>query len=278
MKAQALKIELELIKAKKFEVESEDRARELLPFMIANIGHEDMVLRDDLIYTCLYFWLVEYNYFNKRELRALIVVAIDDEHLLLNIHKSDELSVFTRTFSVLLIALILYRHRQDMTIDEALYFSVKDKLLSYYQLERDYRGFDLKYGWAHGIAHCADALDELVGCSECTVSINMEVLERIKCVLNSENNIFNHGEGDRLTQVIHSIYQNSKSEKKDLENWIQSLGEIKGSDSLKLASSYNKFAAQENTKGLLRALYFRFSEENYSSNLLKLIYETERQI
>lgn len=278
MDARTLKEALEQIKPKKFEVESEDYARELLPYMIQYIGHEDMVLRDDLIYTCFYFWLVEYNYFTSPELKKLMLEAMDDKHLLWKIDSADEDAVFTRTFSVLLIALILYRHKQEKILDDVLFVQVKNTLVSYYKNERDYRGFDLRHGWAHGVAHCADAFDELVGCEACTEAINGEVLEAIQVVLNAKNNIFNHGEGDRIAQVIHSIFQNKLSKKKDLEDWLKKLGEIKGSASLKLASNYQNFVAKENTRGLLRAIYFRFREENYPAQLLNLIYDTERMI
>ncbi|WP_245850681.1 DUF2785 domain-containing protein [Paenibacillus herberti] len=37
--------------------------------------------------------------------------------------------------------------------------------------------------WAHGAAHGADALDEIVQCEECTAEIHKEVLSAIQKVL-----------------------------------------------------------------------------------------------
>nr|WP_242069344.1 DUF2785 domain-containing protein [Paenibacillus dendritiformis] len=71
-------------------------------------------------------------------------------------------TVFTRSFSVLPIALILRRHRQKPFLDLAEFQQVKHSLISYVQEEKDLRGYVNEGGWAHSAAHAADALTELV--------------------------------------------------------------------------------------------------------------------
>ena len=54
---------------------------------------------------------------------------------------------------------------------------MKDKLISYVNREKDVRGYVREKGWAHCMAHVADAFDELVK------NTNLKFLSRLSPII-----------------------------------------------------------------------------------------------
>lgn len=80
--------------------------------MMENIGSLDSKLRDDLIYEILANWVPEKK-FTSEQMKDLLNISLDSDHLFYKLSENDEDSVFKRTFSVLIIALIIYEHRKE---------------------------------------------------------------------------------------------------------------------------------------------------------------------
>lgn len=133
--------------------------------MINNIGSLDAELRDELICTTLSHWIPG-DALNTNELKQLIPVVLDKNHLLYKLGETNVDSVFTRSFSMLVIPLLFMRHKKSPFLSREHIDQIKEKVFYNVQNERDYRGYDEEKGWAHAIAHAADALDDLAQCSE----------------------------------------------------------------------------------------------------------------
>lgn len=129
--------------------------------MMAHIGSTDSELRDKLIYT-RFFELIFEGQLEQDLMIELLEMALSDEFLFKGIGGNGTDSVFTRTFTTLLIALILYSDNEDNFLDAATVGNVKDKLIAYIDKEVDLRGYVQDKGWAHAAAHAADAFEELV--------------------------------------------------------------------------------------------------------------------
>ncbi len=78
--------------------------------MLEFIGDEDPELRDLLIYTAFSKWICTHNYFSNDELATLLKLALDDNRLFLSLGNVEDCTVLTRSFSTLLIALLLNKH------------------------------------------------------------------------------------------------------------------------------------------------------------------------
>ncbi len=133
--------------------------------MAAHIGSPDPELRDDLIYDIFAHW-IEADLLDAGQLKQLLDVSLDGSHLFYRIGESGTDSVFTRTFSALVIALIVDAHRRHAFLTSGELHRVKDEIEDYLCRERDVRGYVDGKGWAHAVAHAADMLAELAQCPE----------------------------------------------------------------------------------------------------------------
>lgn len=135
--------------------------QKLFPILLNHIGSTDSYLRDELIYSAFGTWTLRYNVIDQEQLRSLLPIILNERHMLYNIGEKNTDSVFRRSFSILLLPLILITHRSQHFLTAPEIRQVKEKLIYFLENEKDLRGFVSEKGWAHSIAHAADALDDI---------------------------------------------------------------------------------------------------------------------
>lgn len=274
-KREKLLIDLREIKQNQYLLENKEKADKYGDLMLAYIGDLDPELRDILIYRTFYHWILEKKYFNKVKLLEILKIAQDKEHLFYKIGNEDDNSIFTRAFSVLLIALILAYNNDNPFIEENLFFEVKDNLLKYYKKENDLRGYTLENGWADGISHAADAFDELISCEQSSREIYLEVLEAVKRMLSNEKHIFKEEEDERITNIVFRMIKENLLAETELINWLESFNEFQKPD-----TNREKRTARINLKNFCRSLYFRLlhSEVKSKSELIDCLVRCEKNL
>lgn len=248
--------DLQRIQKEDYRLREGERLQEVAALMLQYIGDPDPELRDDLIYSTYYYWIIKKKLFTEAELRSLLTVLTDDQHLFYHIGSEGDSTVFTRSFSVLPIALIVRRHREEPFLDLAEFQHVKNSLIRYVQEEKDLRGYVPEGGWAHSAAHAADALTELVQCPECDAAARLEVLAAVQGMLHNGSHIFNEEEDERIACIVDTIMDQELLPQEEIERWIFGLAEC-GSWS---RARHNRFA-QVNSKNMVRCLYFRRKQE-----------------
>lgn len=105
-----LKDQLILIKENDFQTPAEPF--QLVQEMIHNIGSVDAGLRDDLVYTTLSQWIPG-DSLTADELEQLLPALLDTDHLHYKLGEANSDSVFTRSFSMLVIPLLIMKHRES---------------------------------------------------------------------------------------------------------------------------------------------------------------------
>ena len=156
--AQTLKTKLQEIAADDYKPPT---GPELYPLVLAmgeHTGDLDPELRDDLIYTILATW-INRDVFDAKELKEILQVALNNDHLFLGLGETESDAVFTRAFSILIVAPILEAHRRRPFLPDDELLVIKHKVLRYLAAEKDLRGYVAGKGWAHAVAHTADVLD-----------------------------------------------------------------------------------------------------------------------
>ena len=134
----------------------------LLEFMLHNIGHTDSKLRDNLIYSGFCRLILE-DYLTSEQLTFLYKSAVSEDYLYYQIHDpNDSDAVFKRSFSALLIQLLLYKDKEHHFLDHDLLCETLPICVDYLLYEKDYRGFVEEKGWAHAVAHGSDMLAQVV--------------------------------------------------------------------------------------------------------------------
>ncbi|MDF2681826.1 MAG: hypothetical protein K0R47_3016 [Brevibacillus sp.] len=266
-------LDLQRIEDEHYQLREGEQLQDFVRLMLQYIGDPQPELRDDLIYPTFYTWIKEDNRFTDAELRSLLAVLTDEQHLFYQIGSENDQTVFTRTFSVLPIALIVQRHRQEPLLDQAEFQHLKQSLLRYYQEEKDLRGYLLDGGWAHGAAHGADALDELVQCPESDETVQLEVLASIQGMLQNGIHIFSDEEDERMANIVDTVIDKDLLPQQKIADWISRLAAC--SD---WPRSRAQVIARVNSKNFLRSLYFRRGRDRQGNGLVAAMHDAEGKL
>ena len=272
MQKDDLIIKLTHIRNNNYELPAGENLNNLTDLMLDHIGDSNPLFRDNLIYTILYYWIIEKNYYSTVELQMILTKLTDENHLFYKIGLHEDSSVFTRTFSILIIALILSKHRRTPIIDAELFMKIKNDIVKYYSEEKDLRGYLDEFGWAHGAAHGADALDELVQCKESSDIVCRDVLKAIKINLNNERYIYSNEEDERITVVLYRILENKSLPDEILFAWLSELCDV---DMRLSRANYINFL---NVRNLIRSFYFRIVHKGQFLDFGTKVLELEKTI
>lgn len=190
--------------------------------MIKYIGSNDSELRDDLIYGTFAEWILS-GQLDTEQIKGILEELLSDDKLKYKIGEVGNDSVFTRSFSVLVIDLILRSdiNKKFLTEDEII--NIYNKLIDYVSKEKDYRGYVKEKGWAHAIAHSGDALSRLATYGVIDKGKLKEMLEVISSKVAINSYEYTRGEEGRLGKAILTILMRKVVDDKSLEEWVASI-------------------------------------------------------
>ena len=248
-----LKEKLQAFSENKFLPPDEKIMDEHIPSMLAHIGSVDPVLRDDLIYSTFAIWIFRHKALTQKKLREILQVILDEDHIHFKLGEQNTDSIFTRSFSALLLPLFLDAHRKESYLSNDELQTIKNKLLNLFRNEKDLRGYVSEKGWAHAVAHASDAIDELSLCSELGKSDLNEILEVVRSTACKPNYSYSHLEEERMTTIVISIISREVLNEEEITKWIQGFEEQVSS----VDTMPEKQVIQGNTKNFLQSLYFR---------------------
>lgn len=274
LNAMELKEKLQALAQNDFQPSGQDDLRELIPAMLEHIGSTDSTLRDDLIYSAFCAWIAPESGLSPDQMRALLPVVLDEQHMLYKIGEQDTDSVFTRSFSILVLPLLLAAHRAQPLFSGAEIFQIKSRLLYYLERERDRRGFVNEKGWAHAIAHTADALDDLVQCPEMDRGELEEVLSAIRQAICFERGCYTYLEDERMITAVIAIFKRNLVPEMEIMQWLDGFSEL----ALAIKSGPEKHTIRVNARNFLQSLYFRLRWEGLIDPLDIQINQTLRKI
>ncbi|WP_151736949.1 DUF2785 domain-containing protein [Paenibacillus tengchongensis] len=263
-----MNLKQKLIEIKENDYQAPPGAFGLVQEMIENIGSPDAELRDELIYTTLTHWIPG-NTLTDDELKQMIPVVLDKNHLLFKVGETGTDSVFTRAFSSLVIPLLLIRHRESPYLSREQVHQIKAGVFSNVRGERDYRGYDDEKGWAHAVAHAADALDDLALCAELDANDLLTILNLVQEKMTITERVYTDGEDERMVCSIMSVLKRKILDEADIVRWIQSFGEVE-----KNPEYIPAFRQKINIKNFLKSLYFRVKYNDADVELCPVIEKT----
>ncbi|MBA2174223.1 DUF2785 domain-containing protein [Halobacillus locisalis] len=185
------------------------------------LGSTDAELRDELGYGALIELLIHQKQLSHEELRILWLDALSDQQLFFKIGEEGTDSVFRRSFTSLLITLLIHRDHQDHFLNERDFQVMLESLIDYCQLERDDRGFVKNKGWAHAPAHVADAIVECVVHRYATHDCCQELWQAILHLLNHASKVYDADEDERLATATTSMVTSKKISLSTLTSWLK---------------------------------------------------------
>ncbi|WP_404351746.1 DUF2785 domain-containing protein [Sutcliffiella horikoshii] len=239
----------------------------LIDSMMKHIGSTDPVLRDELIYTNLAKF-INGGIIPQSKILNMLEICLDEEHLFYKIGEERTDSVFTRSFSSLVIALIL-ANDDGTLLDAKKVMEIKTAILEYLDKEKDTRGFVENKGWAHSIAHGADMLTALVSHEHFQMNLLADVLKSIEtCLL--KNIVYQDQEEERLIFAVEALLEKGM-EKQMLMNWIKALSSILNKEHVKSGQTLPFYRSKINMTIFMKSLYFRLKLMNPDKELLECL-------
>jgi len=144
---------LQALKAARFEVADAGERMVLARGMVECLGDPDPLLRDGIAYEALTEWMraKQIDTAGLQALRAQLLAMVD----------AEDPQGFRRPFAALVLSEVARTDRIAPWMSPEERVALVDAAARYEESVRDYRGFDAKEGWRHGVAHGADWLMQL---------------------------------------------------------------------------------------------------------------------
>jgi Protein of unknown function (DUF2785) len=219
------------------------------------LGSTDPYLRDEIAYPTLATWVAEGVYDDLLEglgdgMTAGLSVGIGEEG-------TD--TVFRRSFSALVLAECIERATSTdhghSRVPEQTVLRWGDRVAGWLVRERDLRGFVPGKGWAHAVAHGADALGVL---AEAPIMSRLELTVLLDVIadrlLAPTTFRFQHGEDDRLALATMRVLRRDLVGLDVLEPWVARLADRSRPS---VGGATDPFLVAGNVQSFLRALHLQ---------------------
>ena len=217
------------------------------------LGDPDPVLRDGTAFPTLATWV-------SRGVYDDLLAGLGDgmaAGLATGLGGSDDDSVFRRSFSALVLGACVARDNQRPLVPGGKILEWGDRLATWLLREQDLRGFVPGKGWAHAVAHGADALGTLA-CSphlhtpELTVLLDV-VADRL---LTPTTTTWSSGEPDRLAVAVIEVLRRDLVPMSVVEPWVNRVAAAATHGPGEDADPYARSAHPE---AFLRSLYLHLA-------------------
>ncbi len=231
---------LQQLKQQQFQVSSDDRAR-LATGLLACLSSPDPVLRDDIAFSAYSAWL-RGQVFDTAALRRL-------RDQLYGLLQAEDAAGFRHPFAALTLSEVARTDRVAPWMSAAERDEMVERATAYLRSVRDYRGFDEREGWRHGVAHGADwlmqlALNPALGRAHCDALLAAVATQ----VVPGSAHAYVFGEPGRLARPVLYIAGRGLLAASDWSAWLAQLvaalgkGGEPAQDSLWLARRHDLYA------------------------------------
>lgn len=238
--------------------------------LLENLGSTDGELRDELSYMILASGILDRKMLTSEQMIQLLEIVLDDNHLFYAIGEVNTDSVFMRSFCNLVVAAILYTDAKETVFSQQIVERTKQALLRYAREERDWRGYIDGKGWAHAMAHLADALDECAQHPAMEPQDRVDILQAIRRLAQLPEPLY-HEEDMRLAASAQHIIIGRQVDEAFLDNWLESCYVQRGSD-------VTAWMSATNVKNFLRSLYFLLQWDNMLPTISTQISDVLRRL
>ena len=217
------------------------------------LGDPDPEVRDGIAFPTMATWIDEGVYDD-------LLVGLGDgmcHGLDIGLGDAESDTVFRRSFSALILTECIDRTTKAALGGPNVVLRWGDRIMSWYARERDLRGFVPGKGWAHALAHGADALGALarspvLGRLELTVILDV-IADRL---LTPTDVFFVCGEGDRLAFATMHLLRRDIVGLDVLEPWVARLA----AGAVGRGSVHrNPYLVSGNVQGYLRSLHLQLA-------------------
>lgn len=249
--------------------------------LLSYLGTSDASVREGPSFDVLSVW-IDRGYYSAEEMRHIA------SQMFLNLDtglgEQESNSVFLRSYSILVLNMLLERDNQQPFLTEAEVGHWLEQGLAYLRAEQDLRGYVQGKGWAHAVAHTADFFTFLAqnrylhksGCS----SILDAIADKIST---PTEHIYLYLEDERLAYTVLTLLRKDTLRTSDFAAWLDGLARIVGRTPWsEIYKARQDASARYNTVTFLRSLYLQLRFVNqppkYADDLLSHLEQVLKSI
>ena len=204
--------DLDTLKAAEWQIADDSRRDALARALTACLGDADPTLRDGIAFEAYAHWLRARQLSNE----TMLWLADDLQARLM----APEGPGFERPFAALVLSEVARADRIEAYMTPERRAQLVDAAVAYFTSVRDYRGFDEREGWRHGVAHGSDvllqlALNPALGRPELT-----RLRDAIATQLAPEGHSYTYGESERMMRPIIYIAQRGVFTPEEWQEWL----------------------------------------------------------
>jgi hypothetical protein len=203
-----------------FKVPAGDSPSELAAELSRNLASPDPELRDEIAYDILSTWIYKTHQLDGAPLRSLSAEWLNN---LAAVEDPAPNSVLRRSFSALLLSVVVARDNADPILDKPEFLKIWDGALAYLIAEKDLRGFDDEIGWIHSAAHTADLLKFLARSRFIGKEEQPVLLNAIGRKLTTSTVAFIYGEDERYARAVLSIIARKDFDADAFAKWAKDI-------------------------------------------------------
>lgn len=191
---------IEALKKAEYAIADQAERERLAEALVACVASPDTFLRDGIGFEALSNWL------RGEKLGDAVKVRIARD--LLKRLSSRDPAGFEAPFAALSLAEIVRADRVKAYLPGDLRAAIGEGAVTFVAGVRDYRGFDEREGWRHGVAHGADLLMQIVRNPAYADRAYLgRVLDAVAAQVAPAGHFYIYGEGERLMQPIVFLAQ-----------------------------------------------------------------------
>jgi uncharacterized protein DUF2785 len=231
------------------EVPTDRPLDELTAELTRMLGSTDPALRDGTAYPTLGTWI-------DRGVYDELLIGLGDgmaTGLGVGLGENGTDTVFRRAFSVLVLATVVERDTSQQLVPAEKVLRWGDQIVSWYLRERDLRGHVPGKGWAHAVAHGADAIGSLAGSRHFGLHELTVLLDVLADRLLTVDTPLLCGEPDRIALAVMAILRRNVVPTRVVEPWISRVAAH--ANPFGQRSVDDPYAATNHAQQLLRSLY-----------------------
>lgn len=266
------KQELKSVKSAGWKLDDDGKRQSLALTAADCLGTADTELRDELAFEGLSAWMrgEKLSVPTLTSLRVKMLNAVQAP--------AAEESSFLRPFAILTLAELVRVDRKKPYLSAQERIDIVNAGSHYLTNLRDYRGFDAKDGWRHGIAHSADLMLQLAMNPAIEKTQHEAMLAAISSQIAPSTHFYQYGEGVRLMTSVFFLAKTSSFNKRDWDLWFNKL-----MDNSLQPGPYTqaRLAQRHNVSAFLLPLYFSVREStdiSIKENLLPALREALRKV
>ena len=238
---------LQALKALKFTLPDAAARQSLANGLLDCLGDPDPEMRDGLAYEALTHWM-RANELSPEGLRALR----DRMQAMLG---EEDPAGFRRPFAALVLSEVARTDRIQPWMEPGERTAIVEAAASYVESVRDYRGYDEKEGWRHGVAHGADWLMQLT----LNPALERAQFDRILAaiamqVVPEAEHAYVFGEPGRLARPVLYIAKRGVYSEAEWQAWLSAMTPTRGDAMLTYKDSV-WLARRHDLLAFLTALY-----------------------